>query len=261
MSYTNLNVEIEVKIAILTITRPHRLNALDRSTMEEMDQAFQELEADDRVKVVIVTGAGDKAFVAGADINELFKLSSVSDAVYQAEYGQKIFSKIDQFPKPVIMAINGYALGGGCELAMAGDIRIAAENVKLGLPEINLGIFPGWGGTQRLSHIVGASKAKMLIFTGELIGAEEALRIGLVDKVLPSNELMANVKALALKIAEKAPIALRLAKKSINSSIGTDLETGCRTEAACFAEVFSTEDRVEGMRAFLEKKPFVPKGR
>jgi enoyl-CoA hydratase len=260
MNNSYLTVEQDGQVAILTISRPERLNALDHQILVELDEALDELEADDQVGVIVITGAGEKAFIAGADIQELARIVTVKDALDQALIGQRVFSRLDEFPKPVIIAINGYALGGGCELALAGDIRIAAENAKFGMPEINLGIHPGWGGTQRLSHLVGRSRAKMLIFTGDTIDAQEAWRIGLVDQVVAKESFQETVLALAKKIASKSPIVLRLAKASINASVGADLESGCRVEAACFASVCTTQDRTEGIRAFLEKRPFIPTG-
>jgi enoyl-CoA hydratase len=261
MSYSYLVIKCEKQVATLTISRLERLNVLNHALLHEMDQAFAELLADDRVRVVIVTGAGTKTFVAGADIHDLANLTSVNEALAQSQLGQAIFTRIDEFPKPVLMAINGYCLGGGCELALAGDIRIASDNARLGLPEINLAILPGWGGTQRLAHLVGRSRAKLMLFTGESLTAQEALQIGLVDQVLPQEGFQAEVHALAEKIAAKAPIALRLAKTAVNASTGTDLETGCMVERTCFVTACNTQDRVEATRAFLEKRPFTPAGK
>jgi enoyl-CoA hydratase len=260
MNYETITLKRDGRVAYLSVARPERLNALNRTVLAELDQAFAELERDNDMRVVVVTGSGEKSFVAGADIHELQDLASISDAVNQAEYGQAVFNRVEQFPKPVLMAINGYALGGGCELALAGDIRLAAEEAKLGFPEINLGIHPGWGGTQRLPHLVGLSRAKRLIFSGELIGAAEAYRIGLVDEVVTSSQLPAAVQDLANRLADKAPVALRMAKLSLNASVGSDVASGCRIEAACFVAVCSTQDRIEGTRAFLEKRPFNPVG-
>jgi enoyl-CoA hydratase len=236
------------------------MNALNWSVMNDLEAAFDRL-ADDDVRTVIVTGAGDKAFVAGADIEELQKLASGEDALRWARFGQAVFAKIEHFPKPVIMAINGYCLGGGCELALAGDVRIASEHAKFGQPEIDLGISPGWAGTQRLPRLIGKARAKLLIFTGAHIDAHEALRIGLVDEVVPSDQLLSRAEELGETLAAKAPVALRLAKESINLSSEVGLEYGCAVEAAYFAVECKTEDRLEGTTAFLEKRKPVFKGR
>jgi len=241
--------------------RPKVLNALNRATMVELSAAVDELDCDEGVRSVVVTGAGDKAFVAGADISEL---RAIADAVQGAEFaawGQRILFKIENSSKPVIAAINGYALGGGCELAMACDIRMAADTAKLGQPEINLGIIPGYGGTQRLPRLVGKGRAKWLILTGDMITAQEALRIGLVDFVVPADELMDAAKELARKIAGKAPLAVSWAKRSINVGTETDLVAACAYEASQFGLACGTEDRLEGTTAFLEKRPPQFKGK
>jgi enoyl-CoA hydratase len=254
MEYQSIVVTREERIAILTFNRPKVLNALSHATMGELTAAVDELGQDPNVRCIILTGAGDKAFVAGADINELRAISSAADGAAFATRGQDTFFKIENLDKPVIAAINGYALGGGCELAMACDIRVAADSAKLGQPEINLGIIPGYGGTQRLPRLVGKGRAKWLILTGDLITAQEALRIGLVDIVVPAAQLMDRARELAETIAAKAPLAVAWAKRSINIGSETDLVTACAYEASQFGLVCGTEDRIEGTSAFLEKR-------
>jgi enoyl-CoA hydratase len=261
VAYENLLVERDGDIAVVTINRPKVLNALNVATVRVIVAVVAELEADASVRAVVFTGAGERAFVAGADINELRAIESAVEAERFARYGQSVFARLEKMEKPVIMAINGFALGGGCELAMAGDIRIAADTAKLGQPEVNLGIFPGYGGTQRLPRLVGTGTAKLLIMSGETIDAQEAFRIGLVDRVVPAAELLATAKNLAKQLAAKAPVALALAKKAIDLGTQTDLERGCALEASLFGLVASTEDRVEGTGAFLEKRKPTFKGR
>ncbi len=255
MEYQNILVTREENIGIVTFNRAKVLNALNHATMVELSAAIDELDSDRTVRCIILTGAGEKAFVAGADINELRAIASSAEGTEFAAWGQNIFFKIETLSKAVIAAINGYALGGGCELAMACDIRMAADSAKLGQPEINLGIIPGYGGTQRLPRLVGKGRAKWLILTGDMISAQEALRIGLVDFVVPVAELMNKAKELARKIASKAPLAVAWAKKSINVGTEIDLVAACAYEASQFGLVCGTEDRVEGTTAFLEKRP------
>ncbi|UCC75397.1 MAG: enoyl-CoA hydratase/isomerase family protein, partial [Anaerolineales bacterium] len=216
MDYSSLMLTREEDIAIVTFNRPKVLNALNHVTMEELSAVLDELADESDIRCIILTGAGEKAFVAGADINELRAIASVADGAAFAAKGQTVLFKVENFDKPVIAAINGYALGGGCELAMACDIRVAADSARLGQTEINLGIIPGWGGTQRLPRLVGKGRAKWLILTGDMISAQEALRIGLVDFVVGADMLMETAKELAHKIATKAPLALAWAKRSIN---------------------------------------------
>lgn len=260
MGYKNLLVKVEPPIATVTINRPNVLNALDDETIAELWVAFLLLEKNDAVRVILLTGAGEKAFVAGADINEL-KAADVPGSRVKCEQGQGLLFKMEQMDKAVIAVINGFALGGGCEIAMAADIRIAADTAKLGQPEVNLGIIPGYGGTQRLPRLVGEGKAKELIFTGEVIDAAEAYRIGLVDKVVPKAELVAEAKKMAEKIASKGPLAIAAAKRAIRLGMSTDLKSGCEYEAAEFSALAASEDKREGTSAFLEKRKANFKGK
>lgn len=256
MQFTNLLVEIDAKVATVTVNRPRVLNALDEATLKELEQAFVSFEADPEVKVVILTGAGEKAFVAGGDIAAMQPLGPVAARRF-ALMAQAVLGRIERFPKPVIAAVNGYALGGGCELAMACDLRIASETARLGQPEINLGIIPGWAGTQRLPRLVGKGRAKELLFTGEMIDAGEAWRIGLVNRVVPAAELMNAARELAKKIAGKGLLALGLAKEAVDRGLEMDLERANACEADLFSLCFATEDQKEGMVAFLEKRTAV----
>lgn len=259
--YENLTVERKGAVGIITVNRPKSLNALSRATVAELAAAIEELNADDAIRAIVLTGAGEKAFVAGADISEFNALRSAEEAAEYARAGQAVLNRIERLPKPVIAAINGYALGGGCELAMACDIRIAADIARLGQPEINLGIIPGYGGTQRLTRLVGKGMAKLLVLGGDPITAQEAQHIGLVDMVVPAAELMPKAMELAEKLAAKAPVALRLCKQAINEGAESSLAAGLDHEAALFGVVFDTEDRVEGVSAFLEKRKPAWKGR
>lgn len=252
MEFKNLSLTKEDKVAVLTMNRPNVLNALNTEVINELGSAIELLEKDDSVYVVILTGAG-KAFVAGADIAEM-KDKTIQEARHFSQLGSQVFRKIELMSKPVIAAVNGYALGGGCELSMACDIIIASENAKFGQPEVGLGIIPGFAGTQRLSRIVGAKKAKELILTGRTIGAEEAERIGLVNKVVPQDQLLSSALEMAGSIASKGQIAVRYAKSAINRGLDTDMEKGNDIEADLFALCFANEDQKEGMAAFLEKR-------
>jgi len=253
MIYETIIVEYEISTAIIKINRPNELNALNRKVFEELGAVFDEIQKKVAPKVVIITGIGDRAFAAGTDITDMKNLTSFESRIFATLAGKTI-NKIENLDRPVIAAINGFALGGGCELAMACDIRIASEKAKLGQPEINLGIIPGSGGTQRLPRLVGPSKAKQLIFTGELIDAKTALDIGLVDRVAPHDQLMEETKKLASIIANKSKIALEMAKSSINRGLEVDLRTALNYEIECFAQCFASDDQKEGMRAFLEKR-------
>ena len=253
MGYKNVLVDKQENIATVTISRPQVLNALNDETISELIHCFSELQKDAKIIVIILTGSGEKAFVSGADINEL-KVADSFGGVKKSLKGEELMFLMENMDKVVIGAINGYALGGGCELALGCDIRIASENAKLGLPEVSLGIIPGYGGTQRLPRLVGLGKAKELIFTGDLIDAQECLRIGLVEKVVPLSELLPTCKNLAAKIATRGPLAVGIAKKCINLSLDVDLKTGCDYEATQFGIVCSSQDKVEGTSAFLEKR-------
>jgi enoyl-CoA hydratase len=244
--------EIAGRVAIVTINRPDKRNALNTPTRTALMAALDELERNREVRAVILTGAGEKAFVAGADIAEFEGNSPVDQ--YRIMSARSVYGAADRFPKPLIAAINGFCLGGGCELAMACDIRLAAEGAKFGQPEINLGILPGGGGTQRLPRLVGLGQAFRLLYTGDLIDAGEALRIGLVDDVVPAAQLMNTARALAEKIASKSPVALSLIKEAVRSSTRMPLDEGMRHEATLFGLVFSSEDKREGVAAFLGKR-------
>lgn len=256
------NVKTENRDGILwvTIDRPKVLNALNAQTVEEIGQAFHAARDDAGVKCVIVTGAGEKAFVTGADINELATMTPITGK-QTAEKGQRIFADIERFPKPVIAAINGFALGGGCELALACHIRIASENAQIGLPEVTLGIIPGYGGTQRMARLLGKGKAFELVCTGDRIGAADAERIGLVNKVVPPDQLQAAAEEMARKIAARSPVAVRAALEAINYGSDMPFEEGQLLEATLFGLLCASEDMKEGMKAFLEKRPAAFPGR
>jgi len=240
-------------IATITINRPKVLNALNKETILEILSELDDAENDPNVRVVIITGAGDKAFSAGADVRT-FRGITPLEAREASKLGQRLCDRVEGLEKPVIAAINGYALGGGLELAMACDLRIASENARLGQPEINIGLLPGWGATQRLPRLVGKGLAKEMIFTGRIIDAKAAERFGLVNKVVPQDQFESVVKELAAEIAKKPPVALKLAKGLINRSLETDLKTGLMYEAEAFGVAASTEDFREGTSAFLEKR-------
>lgn len=241
-------------IGILTINRPRVLNALDGATLQELDEFLNSFLPHEDLKALIITGAGDKAFVAGADISQM---NGMSDREFQEYVGfaHKVYDTIENSPTPTIAAINGYALGGGCELALACDIRIASDRAKLGFPEVKLGIFPGWGGTQRVTRVLGLGKTKELVFTGDLIDAAEAHRIGLVERVVPHDEVMIEAMKIAVTISKNAPTAVRLAKTAINAGSEMDLQKALLLEKTLVSLCFDSEDRVEGMTAFLEKRP------
>lgn len=251
MEYKNIVLQKEDKIAVLTISRPNVLNALNSETLKELDLVIDEIASDDEIYAVILTGDG-KAFVAGADIAEMRSLDVMGGRKF-GNLGNKVFRKLETLEKPVIAAVNGFALGGGCELSMACDIRIASSKAKFGQPEVGLGITPGFGGTQRLARLIGTGMAKQLLYTGDIINAEEALRIGLVNKVVEPQQLIEEVKLLAKKIANNAPIAVKLCKTAINRGIQMDIDTALIFEAEVFGECFSTLDQKNGMKAFLEK--------
>jgi len=260
MAFENLLIERDGAVVVITINRPKVLNALNAPTLDELRRAVLEVRSNEEVRVLVVTGAGDKAFVAGADINELAVQSPTSGRDH-AITGQQVFESIEGLGKPVIAAINGYALGGGCELAMACTLRIAADTAKLGQPEINLGILPGYAGTQRLARLVGKGRALELILTGSPITAEQAERIGLVNRVVPASELMAEVKTLARRLAAQAPLAMRYILDAVHSGLSMPFAEACRHEATLFGLVAATDDMREGTRAFLEKRQPQFKGR
>jgi len=259
MSYTNIRVEPGA-VTVLTVDRPKSLNALDPDTLREMLRSVRDLRRDGTVRVLIVTGAGDKAFVAGADIARMVEMSAV-EAKEFARLGQRLTSAIEDLPIPAIAAVNGFALGGGLELALACDWIIASEKARFGQPEVNLGIIPGFGGTQRLARRIGETRAREMIFGGDMIDASTALGFGLVNRVVKPEELLSEARAAAGKLAAKAPIALQQAKLAIRHGADVDLESGLRLEAEAFAVAFSSEDRSEGMKAFLEKRSPTFRGR
>ena len=254
MSYETLTQEEREGIAIVTIRRPEKLNALNQKVMKELHACFEQLRDDDAVRVVIVTGAGEKAFVAGADISELAVQSPVGGKATSLG-GQRTLDLIENLGKPVIAAVNGYALGGGCELAMACTLRIASENARFGQPEVKLGIIPGYAGTQRLPRLVGKGRALELILTGDPINAQEAYRIGLVNQVIPQKDVLATAESLARKIMANGPLAVRFAMESVNHGMEMSQAEGQFLEATLFGLCCTTEDKNEGTRAFLEKRP------
>ncbi len=254
MPYANLTFDVRDRIATITINRLDKLNALNDATIAELDQAIDEVIRRQDVGGAIVTGAGTKAFVAGADIAELATQGSL-DGRARAMVGQRIFSRYEQSPKPVIAAINGFALGGGLELALACHIRIASDNAKMGLPEVKLGIGPGYGGTQRLPRLIGKGRALQLMLTAEMTDAAEAFRIGLVNKVVPAAELMAAAEAMMKQILVNGPIAVALCIEAVNRGLDTTLAEGLVIEANHFGLIATTTDMREGMSAFLDKRP------
>ena len=249
----NVKTENRDGLLVVTVDRPKVLNALNAQTVDELRRTFNDARDDDSVKCIILTGAGEKAFVAGADINELAQMTPITGKQV-AERGQRVFSSIERCPKPVIAAINGFALGGGCELALACHIRIASEKAQLGLPEVTLGIIPGYGGTQRMARLLGKGKALELILTGDRIGAADAERIGLVNRVVPADQLMPVCEELARKIMARGPLAVRAAIEAVMSGSEMPFEEGQFLEATLFGLLASTEDMKEGMQAFLEKR-------
>ena len=253
MNYKNLLIELKDAIAVVSINRPEKLNALNSETIEELKNILFEIDKNVIIKAVILTGSGEKAFAAGADIQELSRLNIVEGKIF-SEKGQEVFNLIENFSKPVIAAVNGYALGGGCELALACHFRIASENAKFGQPELNLGISPGFGGTQRLTRLINSGRAMEYILTGDSIDAAEAFRIGLVNKVYKQNELLAKAIETAAKIASKPANAARLAVKAINAADEMPANTAMQLEASLFAMSCGTEDFKEGTAAFLEKR-------
>ncbi len=253
MEYKNILLVIKDKIAFVTINRPDKLNALNNATLDELKNCFNAIKNDNAVNVAIVTGAGEKAFIAGADISELNKLNTVDGKIF-SEKGQEVFNLIEKLGKPVIAVINGFALGGGCELALACHIRIANEKAKFGQPEVNLGIIPGYGGTQRLTRLINSGRSSEMILTGDLIDSHEAMRIGLVNKVFSSEEIMGKAIEMAEKISAKGQIAIRMALRAIVSCDDISETEGQNLESSLFAICCGTEDFKEGTLAFLEKR-------
>jgi len=251
-TYVTITIEKRGKVAILTINRPDKLNSLSKQVHAEGVAALEELKKDDGVRVLVITGAGEKSFIAGSDIKEFEGQTPTTQRDLFHE--SSLYNSIDSFPKPVIAMVNGFCLGGGNELAMACDIRMASENAKFAQPEINLGIICGGGGTQRLTNLVGEGRSMEMILTGDMIDAATAEKIGLVNHVYPANQLEAETMKLAEKIAEKAPIALQLSKEAVKFAAKSNLDEGLRREVDLFAICFSTEDKKEGVAAFLEKR-------
>ncbi|MBS6063533.1 enoyl-CoA hydratase/isomerase family protein [Criibacterium bergeronii] len=249
----NLLMDVEGEIAVVSINRPKALNALNTETVQEINECFKEIQNRKDIKVVILTGAGEKSFVAGADIAQMSNMTP-KEAREMSLNAYEAFSRIENCPQVVIAAVNGFALGGGCEIAMSCDIRIAADTAKFGQPEVGLGIIPGFGGTQRLPRLVGKGRAKELIFTAETIDANEAYRIGLVNKVVPKEELMDTCKKMAQRILKNGSLAITLAKQAINLGVEMDLNSGIQLESNQFGLTFSSQDQKEGMNAFLEKR-------
>jgi enoyl-CoA hydratase len=258
-NYETILVEKRDSVAVLIINRPDKLNALNSKVHAESVAALDELRNDTEIRVVVITGTGEKSFVAGADISEFAGQTATTQR--NVFYERSLFNSIDTFPKPVIAMINGFCLGGGCELALACDIRLASEKARFGQPEINLGIIPGGGGTQRLTRLVGEGKAMEIILAGEMIDAPTALNLGLVNHVYSPEELETKTFELANKIAEKSPIALQMAKEAVKLASRSNLDEGLRREVDLFAICFSTEDKEEGVAAFLEKRKPVFKGK
>jgi enoyl-CoA hydratase len=253
MPLNNIEKSVEGGVATITINRPTALNALNYDTLKEMLDCFGEIGKSKEIHAVIITGSGKKAFVAGADISFMAELEPLKAREF-ARLGHEVMNVIENLPQPVIAAINGFALGGGCEMALACDIRLASENAKFGQPEVNLGVLPGFGGTQRLPRLVGKGHANELLFSGKMINAEEACRIGLVNRVIAQDKLLEECTSLAGMIVAKAPVAVRLCKEAVNNGMEMDLARGCAHEADLFGICFASEDQQEGMKAFLEKR-------
>ena len=254
MSYEDIKVKKDNTVATIVIDRPKVRNAIRYQTMLEIKDALDDIGSDDSIRVLVLTGGGDKAFISGGDISIMAEGAGKLDVLNELPKGQAICCDIENFPKPVIAKINGIALGGGTEIAMCCDLRIAADTAIMGQPEIKLGIIPGYGGTQRLPRLIGMTKAKELVLLGDYISAAEAYRLGLVNQVVPPEELDKTVDTLCAKLSALGPMALRMAKVAMNNGIQADLRTGLEIEARCYTTTFGTEDRIEGMNAFLEKR-------
>lgn len=253
MDIETILYEVKDEMAYITLNRPDSLNALNGQLLDDLNTVIDKVANDSEVKVVIITGAGEKAFAAGADITELNELSS-TEAQKQSAWGNEIFSKLSKLPQPVIAAVNGYALGGGFELALASDIRFVSDNAKLGLPEVGLGIMPGYGGTQRLSRLIGLGRAKQLVFSAENIDAEEAYRLGIANKIVDQAELLNEVEAFAKTLLTKSSVGIQMAKQTIENGYDMPLENALALEASNFGVLFSDAHSTEGMAAFLEKR-------
>ncbi|MGD9311222.1 MAG: enoyl-CoA hydratase-related protein [Desulfosarcina sp.] len=260
MAYENIIVEVAKGVATITFNRPKALNALNGQTLDELGTALDGIEADEEIRVLLLTGAGEKSFVAGADITELATFNTLQGKLFSRK-GQSIIGRLQDLAIPVIAAVNGFALGGGSEMALACDFIYASENAMFGLPEITLGIIPGFGGTQRLPRLIGSNRAKELIFTGKMIPAAEAEAIGLVNRVLPQASLMEEAMNTARSIAKKGKVSLRAAKQAVNNGLNVDLATGCQIEVDAFAICMASEDGKEGTRAFIEKRKPTFKGK
>lgn len=258
--YQTIYTAIESGTCIITINRPDKMNALNKTVIEELGSALDEVYNNEEIKAAILTGAGEKAFVAGADISEFTELDKDGGANLAAKGAELVFNKIENCPKPVIAAVNGFSLGGGCELAMACHFRMASENAKFGQPEVNLGLIPGYGGTQRLTQLIGKGKAMELMMTGDMIGADEAKALGLVNYVYPLAELLPKAKELMQKVQTKAPVAISKIIASVNEAAKCDAN-GFANEITRFGECFGTEDMREGTNAFLEKRKAIFKGK
>lgn len=260
MDFKNILLSFEGEIGILTINRPKALNALNMETLQEIQMGVEEVKGHSEMKVLILTGSGEKAFVAGADIAEMRGMSSI-EALNFSKLGHLTLKMIQDLDRPVIAAVNGYALGGGTEVALACDFIYASENARFGLPEVTLGIFPGFGGTQRLPRLIGKGKAKELIFTGKMITAQEAFQMGIVNRIFPQASLMEETKKVALQIAANGAIGVKLAKMVVDTGYNMDLTEACNLESYAFGIGFTTEDQKEGMTAFLEKRKPIFKGK
>jgi len=253
MNLENILYNVENGVAVVTFNRPKVLNALNNQTIEELATIVEDLQKNKAVKGVIITGSGEKAFISGADINELSAIDSLQGKAF-ARKGQKVYLALENLGKPVIAAVNGYALGGGCELAMACHIRLASENAVFGQPEVNLGIIPGYGGTQRLPRLIGKGPALEIILSGKMISAQEALRLGLVNRVVPADQLMEEAKTLLATILSRGPLAVKYALEAVNHGLNMNIEEAMDYEASLFGLLCATEDMKEGTKAFVEKR-------